>query len=152
MATVAGDDSVNDGKTQASALPDGLGGKESIEDAVERSAVHTTAIVADGQANVTAFAHLRDGEAVRGQERAAVQAQGNGSGLVANGVRGVGGEVDDDLVELRGIEGHQREIRGERTIDVDGSRESGTNKFESFLDDGFDRLRLPFLILGPAEG
>src|SRR5271163_2187964 len=65
-ATEAGDDSMDDGKTQASALPDRLGGKERIEDAVERGAIHTAAIVADGQTNVTAFVHVRDCEEIRG--------------------------------------------------------------------------------------
>ena len=42
------------------------------------------------------------------------EADGDGAWLDADGVSGIGGQIDDDLVNLRGVHGDGREARGRR--------------------------------------
>ena len=52
---MSADDPVDDRKTEAGALADGLGGEEWVEDAIKGGAIHAAATVADGEANVATF-------------------------------------------------------------------------------------------------
>jgi hypothetical protein len=72
-------------------------------------------------------------------------------GLLPMGVSGVGGEVHDNLVNLRSVQGDGRKIGIEGGLDLDSSGDGGANELESFLDDWLRRLRLALLILGTAK-
>ncbi len=93
---------VHDRKAQARALAGGLGGEEGIVDAVQGCAVHAAAIVAEEQADVGSRGEReRYGGVIVGKfggiHADFDQAVASGS----DGVGGIGGQVDDDLVDLR---------------------------------------------------
>jgi hypothetical protein len=51
-------------------------------------------------------------------------------------VRSVGSQIDDDLVKLTRIDGDQGQLGGTLEFDLDGCRQSGADKVESFLTTG----------------
>src|ERR1700719_4332008 len=100
------DDAMDDGEAEASSLVDRLGGEEWLEDTQARGLVHAATRICHAQTD--------DRQAVRARQR--LQGHGDDPNAVADRLRGVGDEIDDDLMELAVVSRHWRHV-ADRLLD-----------------------------------
>ena len=138
-------------QAEPGALADGLGGEERIEDARLRVGVHARAAVRDVQRGEAATA--ADGWCVR---RAGVHVDDLEPHLQIaaggpDGVRRVGGEVQDDLMDLRGVGLDVRVLAAQLFADLDPRRHGRAHQLERLADDRAQRHHVAVLLARAAE-
>lgn len=107
-AIVTTNNAMNDGEAETGALADGFCREEGIENAVQGGAIHAAAVVGDGETHIRSTVQTRRALAIFGSDDAARQSNGDMTRTIADGMRSVGGQIDDDLMELTGIDEHER--------------------------------------------
>ena len=130
------DDAVDDREPEAGPLGGGLGGVKGLEDAAHRLLVHALARVAHGEPDPCAPGKDRVGPRKNRASSHAFQADGEASGPGTHGLDGVGGEVQERLVDLGGVREGAIRVVLQMSPDIDGGRDRGADEPERFADDG----------------
>ena len=144
-------DSNDGGETEAGPLPDFFGREKWIENLVHRLGRHAGAAVRDTQHDVRpelrAGIHPRDlivhDDVLRADGERAAR---------GHGVARVDAEIQQDLVELRGVAVHGPQIGRKRGLDVDVSREGLRHDFGEFVHEMLRLNEDPLAFHAAREG
>ena len=135
---VAAHNPVHDGEAEAGALARVLRGEERVEDAAARGFVHPVAGVGDRDPHVAAAGWGADDEREVGTDVDGFNADGERAAVEPHGVGGVGPEVEQYLVNLRGVAEDVRAVGCEVVFDRDVGGEGRAQEAAGFLDDEAD--------------
>ena len=151
VAAEAGDDTVHHRKPESGALVERLGREERLEHSFQRGCIHAVAVVGD--------AELRVAPGLQGWMffmKLAVRLHfakpdGDLAARFLHCLEGVGAEIDDDLMELRGIGQHVAAFP-EAGLDGDGYGNRWPQQFHGLFDDGLHVDHDRFGLFRAAEG
>ncbi len=139
-------DDAEDGRQSEPAACE-LDAEERVEDPAQRLLVHADAGVLHFEVGVGARLHLRAEVGLRQIVLLAkheASRDGDRAFLAAEGFRGVGGEVQNDLPKLRAIRFHRRQIIGQVEAEHRLLRHRGPQQLGHLFDDRRQRDRLDY--------
>ncbi len=103
-------DAERHGQTEAGPLTRRLGGEEGFEDPLQRRSVHAPSGIAHDDACVTARMEVRMPPRRIGVDPGALDLQLDASGTPVQGMPGIGAEIDEHSMDLRGVGQHVRHV------------------------------------------
>ena len=145
------DDAVDGGESEPGPAPHFLRGEERFEDVRAHVGRHAGAGVAHLERHVVARRHRK---VSRRERRVRVEVAGDDAefAAVGHGIAGVGGEIDQDLLELRRVRDDQPQPGVQRRLDPNVFADGAFEQAAQILDDGVDVDRGGPQHLAAAEG